>query len=80
MSAEDRMRTSAEEALLPAALGGARSPAPPCAASPGGQLPTYWLVLQQLSAFPSNVRQQRCFCFGAAVAADSGCACDNDHR
>ena len=29
--------------------------AAPCAASPGGQLPTYWLVLQQLSAFPSNV-------------------------
>ena len=74
------MSMSAEETLLPAAFGGARSPASPCAASPGGQLPTYWLVLQQLSAFPSNVSQQRCFCFGAAVAADSGCACDNDHR
>lgn len=44
--------------LLPASAGSrsARTGRPAvAAASPSGQLPTYWLVLQQLSAFPSNV-------------------------
>jgi MFS family permease len=43
--------------LIPTASSSSSSSAAPrvVAASPGGQLPTYWLVLQQLSAFPSNV-------------------------
>ena len=37
------------------AVARARTRSTTVAASPSGQLPTYWLVLQQLSAFPSNV-------------------------
>ena len=46
------MPLASSERLLPPPHPSERQP---CAASPGGQLPTAWLVLQQLSAFPSNV-------------------------